>query len=45
MYVHEVPSGAHGGQRALGLLELELQVVVSCLAWVLGTEAHPLQDQ
>jgi len=31
--------GAHKGQkRASDLLELELQVVVGCLMWVLGTE-------
>lgn len=27
--------GAHGGQRALDLLELELQAVVSYYVWVL----------
>lgn len=34
---------AHGGQeRASYILELELQVVGSCLIWVLGTELRSL---
>lgn len=34
---------AHGGQkRALDILELESQVVGSCLIWVLGTELRSL---
>lgn len=33
---YHVHAGAHGGQRALDILELELQWVVSCLARGLG---------
>lgn len=33
-----VGSDAYGGQRALDLLELEIQVVVSHSTWVLGSE-------
>lgn len=32
-----VSAGVHGSQRHDVPLELELQVLVSCLAWVLGT--------
>lgn len=42
MYMHgfvQVNAFAQVGQRReLDLLELELQVVVSCMIWVLGTE-------
>lgn len=38
VYEHCVPSDAHRGQRELGLLELELQAVVSQLIRVLGTQ-------
>lgn len=38
--------GAHGSQeRILDLLELELEVVVTCLVWVLGTKCGPLEEQ
>ena len=37
--MHAVCVGAHGDQkRVLDPLELEFQVVVSCLMWVLGTK-------
>lgn len=38
MFVH-MSAGTSGGQkRVLGLLELELQVVLNCLTWVLATK-------
>ena len=44
--VCHVCSGTCGGQkRALGLLVLVLQEVVSCLLWVLGTELGSLEEQ
>lgn len=30
--------GTYGGQKAMDLLELELQAIVSILMWVQGTE-------
>lgn len=34
--------GAYGGQKmVLDLLEWDLQVVVSCLMWVLGAKLRP----
>jgi hypothetical protein len=40
------PAGISGGQkRASGPLELELQVVVSYLAWVLDPNLSPPQEQ
>lgn len=33
-------AGANKGQKALDSLELELQVVLSLLIWVLGTELY-----
>lgn len=38
IYVHHMPVGAQGGQRVLGSLELELQVFVNHLIWILGTK-------
>lgn len=39
VFGHYVYAGGHGGQKkALNLLELELQVVMSCLTWELGTK-------
>lgn len=38
--------GAHGDhKRALYPMELELQVVVNNLLWVLGAKRKPLQEQ
>jgi hypothetical protein len=34
-----------GQKRALDPLELELQMVVSCLVWMLGTKLGPLEEQ
>lgn len=34
MYVHHVCGALGGHKRVLGPLELELQVVMSCLMWV-----------
>lgn len=36
--------GAYGDQKALDLLELELQAFVSSLVWVLGTEPNCLEE-
>lgn len=33
-----MPVGAQGGQRVLDSLELELQVFVNHLVWILGTK-------
>lgn len=38
IYVHHMPVGTQGGQRLLGSLELELQVFVNHLIWILGTK-------
>lgn len=35
-----VRADTHEGQRRRIALELELQMIVSCLKWVLGTEIH-----
>lgn len=44
VYAHLV-AVVHGGQkRMLDSLELKLQVVVSCLTWVLGSNLHPLEE-
>lgn len=39
VYVHQVYTDVHGGQKALNTLKLDLQMVVSQLMQVLGTEA------
>lgn len=39
-FVH-LSAGAHGGRRHYITLELELQVFMSCLTWVLETEFRP----
>lgn len=36
--VYCVHKGPRGGQKELGPLEVELQVLVSCLLWELGTK-------
>lgn len=38
IYVQHMPVGAQGGQRVLDSLELELQVFVNHLVWILGTK-------
>lgn len=38
-------SGCQERPEVLGPLELELQVLVSCLTWVLRTEPQSLQEQ
>lgn len=35
--------GSQGGQKMLESLELELQVIGSCLMWVLGTELQSVR--
>ena len=41
MYVHMSAGTCGDLQRALEPLELELQVAISCLMWVLGPEFRP----
>lgn len=38
LYACYACSDAHGGQKRVGFLELEFQVVVNCLIWMLGTK-------
>lgn len=40
-HVH-MRANTHEGQRRRIALELELQMIVRCLKWVLGTEIHSL---
>lgn len=40
-HVH-MRANTHEGQRRRNVLELELQMIVRCLKWVLGTETHSL---
>lgn len=46
MRVSTVPMGGAGGQKRLfSSLELELQVIVNYLTWVLEFSSCPLEDQ
>lgn len=40
-YVYHVPASAHRGRGASDSQELSLQVVMSSLTWLLGTESRP----
>lgn len=42
LYVYYVCEGSHRGQRTLDILDLEFQVVVNYLMWVLGTATGSL---
>lgn len=46
MYIYVCVHSVYGHQKRLSdTLELELQVVMSSLAWVLGTNLGPLKEQ
>ena len=46
MYIYVCVHGAYGHQKRVSeTLELEMQVVMSCLTWVLGTNLGPLKEQ
>ena len=43
LYVHYVCAGVHRGQKSMWYIpDMKLQVVMSCLTWVLGTKLGPL---
>lgn len=45
VYVHQMCTGAQGGQNTVSLLELSLGAVVRQLKWILETNPGPLPEQ